>query len=278
MNAGNIREFIAGLHDLPTIPSQLGKILKVVNDDGSSPHDLYNLISHDQALAVRVVQVANSAAFGHSGDVKDIKQAIMFLGYDRIKSLAIGMTIMDVFPAKSSFNMKNLWIHSYEVAFISAAMSDIIPMTSPRESFLSGLLHDIGRIIFHKIDYKKYTEIRTTDDMLEMEHEIFGCTHADAGAWFAEDTKMPEEIVSSIRYHHKPSNAKEYKDAVSIVSLAEALSRRFSPRIEDDGIWINEHDAILLEFSLSDEDLVSICSGLIAAKHQIKYIFTEDAV
>lgn len=273
MNASEVRNYIRRTRDLPTIPVLLGKIVAVINDEKASQEEIYSLISHDQTLAEKVLRTANSAFFGHSGQVKDIKQAVMLLGDERIKAMALGMTVMEMFPARSSFNIKNLWIHSYEVAFIAAALSDIIPMTSPRESFLAGLLHDIGRIIFYRIDPGKFLEIETTDNMLEREASTFGCTHAEAGAWFAAETDMPAEIISTIRFHHSPSGAEDYKEAVSIVSLAEALSRRFSPRIEDDGLWTMEHDVILLEHTLKEEDMVSIGQGFSEAKEDIDSFF-----
>ncbi len=272
MTRSDVKRFIKELKDLSTIPAVLGKLLSIIKDENSSPQDLYRLISHDQAFAERVVRVANSALFGHSGQIKDIRQAIMFLGYNRIKSIALGMTIMDVFPVKG-FNIKNLWIHSYEVAFLSAAISEFIPMTSPRECFLAGLLHDIGRVIFYKLDQKGFVGLGTDDDLFKRENETFDCTHAEAGEWFADESGLPEEIVKVIRFHHTPSMTDEYRDSVSIVALGEALSRRFSPRIEDDGLWTEEHDAILLEFSLSEGDLATIGERFYGIKGDIENFF-----
>lgn len=276
MTENDVKKYLKNLKGLSTIPSLLGKILSIVRDENSSPEDLYRLISHDQTLAERVLRLANSALFGHSGGVKDIKQAIIFLGYDRIKSIAIGMSAMDILPSHTSFDIKNLWTHSYEVAFLSAAISEIVPVTSPRECFLSGLFHDIGRIIFYNIDHKKFIEIETTDALLEKEKEIFGCTHADAGALFVEEANMPSEIVFTTKYHHKPSMATAFRDAVSIVSLAEALSRWFSPRIEDDGIWTEEHDAILLEFSMNNDGIALLKEKFNTARSEIESFFTYD--
>ena len=91
----------------------------------------------------------------------------MYLGYEKIKSIATGMKVMDLFPSGSTFDVKNIWVHSYEVAFLAAGVSDRVRMTSPRESFLSGLLHDIGRIVFYKLDSRLFTAILTSDDMLD---------------------------------------------------------------------------------------------------------------
>lgn len=255
MRAQDVQEYIRGLSDLSTIPALAGKVIAIAADEEASAEDLHTVISFDQALAERVLKVANSVLLGHSGQIRDIKQAVLFLGFDRIKSIALGMTVMDIFPSGGSFHVENLWIHSYEVAFLASALSDSISMTRPRECFLAGLLHDVGRIIFYSLDHKKFAEIETTDTMLEQEQARFGCTHADAGAWFAESIRLPAETTLSIRHHHRPSAAPEERDLVSLIALAEALSRRFSPRVEDDGLWTPEHDAVLLEFALSQRDV-----------------------
>jgi HD-like signal output (HDOD) protein len=253
----------------------LGKILSLVKDENSSPRDLFLLISHDQALAERVIRVANSVMFGHSGEIRDLRHAVVFLGYERIRSIALAMGVMDVFPARSSLDVQNLWVHGYEVAYLSAAVSDTISMAAPAESFLCGLIHDIGRVIFFEKDRNRYYEIGMGDDMFEKELDLFGCTHAEAGGWYAEHAGLPEDIVMAIRHHHRPSEAKGNRLGVSIVSLAEAFSRRLCPRIIDDGLWTSEHDAILLELDIGEASLHSIRHMLGGLKYDIKAFFGE---
>ena len=273
MSTSDAKEYIKNIEGLSTIPALVGKILSIVQKQDCSLEDLNNLIDHDQAMAERVIRAANSAFFGRSGQVRDIRQAIMFLGFERIKSIAVGMNVMTIFPHHNAFNLKNLWIHSYEVALIASVISDFVSMTSPPECFLSGLLHDVGRIIFYKMDHDEFFKIPTTDEMLEKETELFGCTHAEAGAWFAETAALPPEIISTTRYHHRPSNAKEFRDSVSIVSLAEAMSRIYSPRIEDDGVWSLEHDALLLELGIESKELAVIGEKLYGARKEAETFF-----
>lgn len=273
MTKGEVKTFTKNIKNLSTIPGLLHRILSVMQHEGFSANDLLKLISRDQALAEKVVRVANSAFFGHSGEVKDLRQAFIFLGVNKIKSIALGMTVMDIFPARSSFNVKNLWRHGYEVAILSEAVSGIVCATCPQECFLAGLLHDIGRIILYQIDAVKYTRISSSNDILSAEEEAFGCTHEEAGAWFAAENGLPPEIISVIRHHHRPSGAEEFKDAASIVSLAEALSRRFNPQPENDGKWISEHDLILLEYSLTDDDTLFVGERFCAEKPEIDQFF-----
>jgi HD-like signal output (HDOD) protein len=268
-----IREFVSGIYRSRTIPSLLGKILAVLRDEDSSPQDLFRLISHDQVLAERVIRVANSAIFGHSGKVRGLQHAVMFLGYERIRTIALGMGVMEVFPGRNSLDVQNLWVHGYEVAYISAVISDTICMATTDESFLSGLLHDIGRVIFFEKDRERYYRIGTDDDMLEKEIELFGCTHAEAGGWYAENVGIPEEIVHAIRHHHRPSAAKGNRLCVSIVSIAEGFSRTLRPRIVDDGIWTPEHDAILLELAIGEDTKHAIRHKLSGLEYDIKAFF-----
>ncbi len=270
-----VKLFIKGLKDLPTLPLLFRKILIISRCDKSCANDLYEIISHDQALAEKVLKVANSPFFGLTGQVRDIRHAVMLMGFDRLKSLALGMTVMNVFPPQSSFNIKNLWIHSYEVAFISASLSEVVFITSPRESFASGLLHDIGRIIFYKMDHKSFAQIPTNEDIFKTEKELFGCTHPEAGAWFLEEAKLPEEIIYSVRYHHSPSESKQYHHAVALSAIAEGFSRQYSPRIEDDGIWTEELSAAILELSIKEEEKRFIAERLYSARSDINRFFSS---
>jgi len=273
MAANDVKSFIKGLSDLSTLPALMGRIITMANDENASAGDFHKLISFDQALAQRVLRYANSALLGHSGQIRDIDQAIMFLGSDRIKSIASGMSVLDVFPYRSGFNVQNLWSHGYEVAYLASILSESISITQPQECFLAGLLHDVGRVIFYTMDSKKFLQIETTDTMLEQETAAFGCTHAEAGGWFAEEVFMPPEIIAAIRYHHQPSAVQEGRDIVSLIAMAEALSRQISPRIEDDGIWSQEHDAILLEFSLSQSSITLFAEKFAEVKTEIDSFF-----
>jgi HD-like signal output (HDOD) protein len=164
------------------------------------------------------MRLANSAFFGHSGQVKDLPQAIMLLGYDRVRAVAIGMSAMHLLPSRTGFQIQNLWAHGYEAAFLASLISERVGLTRPDACFLSGLLHDVGRVIFYLIDHALFQQLETGDDMLEREKRLFGCTHAEAGAWYAELLMLPPELTAVLRYHHHPSAAGDNTGMVSCLS------------------------------------------------------------
>lgn len=272
-NAQDVKKFILGMQGLSTIPVMLTKIVKTCSDEHSRANDLHNLITADPALAERVLRIANSVLFGRSGQIKDIQQAIMFLGFERIKSTALGMTVMSAFPAGDTSTADSLWTHSYEVAFLASSLTKLVPGTVAGECFLAGLFHDIGRIIFFMMDYDRFLGIASWDDMPDQERAAYGCTHAEAGTWLAESLGIPKPLIPPIAFHHHPLEAKEQKDLVAVIALAEGFSRRFSPRIEDDGIWTAEHDDLLKRYSISDDKLEAIGDRLVEARPEIESMF-----
>ena len=272
-DATEIKEFIKDLNRGSTIPAMLGKILDLVRDETSSSRELGELISYDQSLAEMVLRMANSAMFGHSGNIRDIEQAIMFLGYRQIRSIAAGVSVLKIFPADQSMRVKDLWVHGYKVAFISNKIAQNIPTLSSKESFLSGLLHDMGRLIFYMKDAAAFLEIGCPPDLLEKEREVFGCTHEQAGGWYIEETKLPEEIGMPIMYHHRPDSAPSYKDTVAVVSLADALSMRLTDEVEGDGYWGPQHDEIMNRFSFSEDDIITIGEALGGINKELEIFF-----
>jgi HD-like signal output (HDOD) protein len=123
------------------------------------------------------------------------------------------------------------------------------------------------------MDKQRFLSIQPGNNMLEQERALFGCTHAEAGAWFTAGNNMPEEIVSTIEFHHHPSQAKDYRDIVSIISLAEAISVRYSRNKANDGKWLDEHDILLMEYALTDDDLLFVGERFCAARHDLDLFF-----
>ncbi len=258
-----IIEKIDALRDLPSFPAILKGLIEVFENEKSSFVDVADVVRYDQSLTERILRIANSPFFGHSGRVNNLEQAIMLMGYDLVKGVCLSVSVFRFLHSGERQRVERLWQHSFEVAVIAANIADHVGNVDRSVSFVSGLLHDIGRVLFLTIDGERYTEMMAGVDIVEAEVRAYGGDHGMAGGRFLEDALIPEEIVCTVRYHHKPSmcdcyNQSFYGEVASVVALAEAFSRSFFPKIEDDGVWTSEHDAIVLEFHLDEQRIAEI--------------------
>lgn len=271
--AEDVKRHIKGLGGLTKVAERMGRILAADRDEQAPADVLQNIIGVDKSIRDGLLRVANSTAFGHPGQITDISQAILFLGFERIKYLAVGMTAMGFFHSRRSTYMDNLWIHGYEVGFIASALAGRIPDTQAGKCFLAGLLHDSGRILFYTMNQETSQKIETSESMSEQEIASFGCTHGEAGAWFAEATGLPADITVAISRHHTPSTGNGTQGTSAAVALAEALSKRFGGRPEEDGSWTDGHEKMLKELSLTDGFIESIGDRLASARPEIEGFF-----
>ncbi|HHN65995.1 MAG TPA: HDOD domain-containing protein [Nitrospirae bacterium] len=265
---------IKKLKALPTLPVILKRLYDVLQDEDSTFCDIAEIIKYDQAITERILRVANSPYFGHSGRIISIEQAVMFLGYDLVKGICLGATTFKLLDKTKRSIVSNLWKHSCEVAIIAANIADQISNVDRAVTFVSGLLHDIGRVVFLSIDSESYLQLIYNEDILATEKAFFDIDHTEAGYSYLSSARLNEEIIATVRFHHSPSLCRDFRETVAVVSLSEGLSRMFFPRFEDDGYWSDELDAVLLELNLDDVRLSRIKEISMAEAAEMEALLT----
>lgn len=201
------------LEDIPTFSQSVIRILELTANIDSSPKDLVAQVSHDPILTAKVLKVVNSAYFGLSRKVDSIQQCVVYIGINTIKNLAISVAAMGSLPQtnKAGLNMADFWSHSVVTAVVTKLLAQevAIPKTEQSAYFISGLLHDIGQLIFSQAQPEAYLEILAEAKQMqrplhEIEQQVFGIDHAKLGALLAEKWQLPQNIVDAIRHHHEP--------------------------------------------------------------------------
>ncbi|NOZ24957.1 MAG: HDOD domain-containing protein [Nitrospirae bacterium] len=256
----DVRRDIGRLKTLSTIPVVMKRLLETIDDENSSFVELSEIIEHDQSLAERVVAIANAPYFWHSGLVNNLEQAVLLLGYDLVRSIAISISVFELLGRGEAKSMKEFWAHSYEVGLIAGLLCDKVPVTSGGVCFLGGLLHDIGRVIFYTLYAPEYKAVMFDEAVTEKEKELFNTDHGTAGGWFLESSLFPEEIVFAVRYHHCLEGCEKHRGIAVTVHLAEALSAVIAPRNEADGAWNEEKERLLRKSGLTEGDVEHIGS------------------
>ena len=256
-----VRDKIQQLSNLPSIAVVKYQLIKALNKDNSSIDDVSDIIRHDQAIASRVIAVANSAFLGFPGKINAIEQAIMLLGFDLVRSISLAASIFNVFASQYG-NFKQIWAHSYVVGNIAASLCNKVSGKDRSVYFLAGLLHDIGRLILFKVisDSIMDTEVHDLiklkgEGLLKAEADVFRCSHPVAAKWFLDNLCFPEEIIVPIETHHSVIIEGPHAKVSNVIFLAEGLSDLIYPEVIHDGQWTDEHQRLFNENDLTDKDI-----------------------
>jgi HD-like signal output (HDOD) protein len=201
---------------IATLPEVTLKIVELVEDPTSTAQDLHNVISNDPALCSRILKVVNSSFYGLPGQIGSINRAIVLLGLNAVKNIAISASLAKLFRSGQlcpSFSAKDLWMHSVGTAAASKLVADTLSFGAPDEAFLAGLLHDIGIMVELQYDRNKLidavnaVEIQDgapSKELLEVEMEVFGANHQHFGMGLCEKWKFPASFSSVCGHHHDP--------------------------------------------------------------------------
>ena len=202
---------IGGSQNLPSLPHILLKLIEVCNQKEAGIKDLAQVINMDPSISERVLRLVNSASYSLKHNVTSVDQALLLLGMDAVKNIALSASIYQVFnktKGSLAFNVKLFWWHSLNCGVVARIMAQKLKYPSPDEAFLAGLLHDIGKLVLLVNFREEYTKIlesanRQTSLLLKGELKL-GDTHSAIGAWLIGRWNMRSFIPDAIRFHHEP--------------------------------------------------------------------------
>lgn len=245
------------LSDLDTMPFVYRKLLNLLNSNFVSSRDLGRVISTDQSLSIKVLRMVNSAYYGLTQKVMSVSQAVNLLGLNVVRSLCFCLASYDAFFSTQGDAQAQEWAKAMRCGLLAKHLSRRISVGKPEELFIAGVLHDVGFSILKKYASREYKLLRLGSKGslpdLEKERQLIGTTHAEIGALACQAWKLPELLVSCVRYHHEPESCEEYQGAASLICLASACCRHTGLM----GLDISgfPESRYLEELGLTEEDL-----------------------
>jgi putative nucleotidyltransferase with HDIG domain len=226
------KELIFKTCELPAVPMIATKIIKLIDDPHTNAEDLQKVIIADQALATRMLRMANSAFYGVRQKIDTISEAISIMGFNTIRILTLAISTRELYKRFGIIEQK-LWEHSLGVSIASGLLAEESPSLKKEEVVVAGLLHDIGKVIMDNSQPEKFTLLtrRVYDERAPfyvLEQEVFGFGHAEAGFFLLEKWGFPVRLCNVISQHHSYDflleGVNEYQKSLSAtVSLADAL-------------------------------------------------------
>jgi HD-like signal output (HDOD) protein len=227
-----VSEIVKKVTTIATLPEVTAQIIKTVEDPRSSAQQLHKIVAHDPALCTRILKVVNSAFYGLPGQIGSIDRAIVLLGLNGIKNIAVAASLGQLFRGSSlceGYAPKDLWTHCIAVGVTARDLAKNMHLDLPDEAFLAGMIHDIGILISLQLYPEKLREVcaaAQTDKgaFCDLEQQVIGVDHQQLGMALAEQWKFPRACQLVAGYHHNPQAlADQTRYLVSLVYVADTL-------------------------------------------------------
>lgn len=214
---------------LPEIPAVVFELNEVIANPLSSADHIARVVNRSPSLTALLLKIVNSSFYGFPSKIDKVSHAVTLIGTREISGLALGISILSIFKniPKEMIDMYSYLKHSLACGILSRILAAQKNFGQTEQLFVSGLLHDLGRLILYLYFTEESRNIlsraRNSNKLLyEEEHDYLGCDHAQVGKQLMEQWKLPLILENNVLYHHKPSEAQQPIPA-AIVHLADII-------------------------------------------------------
>jgi len=223
--------------EISSIKSIISGIVRIINDPDSTIWDLKEVVEVDPPLTAKLLMKANSVYYAPPKQIGEIKQALIWLGFDALKEMALSQKVCEIFKGEASvegYSTSSLWQHSVAVALLTKMIYRKEFRERGANEYVAGLLHDIGIIVecqFLQDDFNRVL-IKAKEEgknLSAAEQEVFGYNHADIGMAIAQDWNLPQELIDAIGYHDNPFEADQNSaNLASVLYISEYCCQKSS--------------------------------------------------
>ena len=210
-----IQDLIGGIGTMPSLPSLYAKVVAELKSPSASTDSVGRLISDDMGMTAKMLQLVNSSFFGIAGHVSSAHEAVVMLGIDIVKTLVLGMEVFSKAGAgnRSMLPVQAIQDHSVKTGAIAKSIAAMEKMTPAEIDYaaISGILHDLGKLLLMEHFPDQYREVvrvvqKEKIPYYRAETDVFGVTHAQAGAYLLGLWGFPDPVVEAVAHHHCPGN------------------------------------------------------------------------
>lgn len=224
--------FSLDVESLPTLPVIAGQVMTCLNNPNSSIQDVADVILRDQSMSVKILKLVNSAFYGFPKRIGTLSHAISILGFETVRGLVLGISILDTFRVKE-FDLVRFWEHSIRTASLMSHLADQLCYPRRDEAFTVGLIHDVGKLVFMLKAPDDYRQLLLNPEghTCAQEKELLQMDHAFAGAQVARAWNFPSTYVQAIGAHHlRPSLLFDLPTLKEMVYLTNLIDHHFEEK------------------------------------------------
>src|SRR5437763_673857 len=180
-----VQQAVRKVTTIATLPEVTAKIVQTVEDPKSTAAQLHKIVAHDPALVTRILKVVNSAFYGLPGQIGSVERAIVLLGLNAVKNIAVAASLGQLFRGVKlceGYTAKDLWSHCIAVAVTARELAKQLKHPFADEAFLAGLIHDVGILVSLHVQPEKLKLVcekvqKEGGDFCEAERAMYGVDH-----------------------------------------------------------------------------------------------------
>ena len=211
MTAIDIEQLVTFVDKMPAFRGSVHRLLQLASDIDADNREIVHVIESDPLMTVKVLKVVNSPFFGLASKISSVQRAVVHLGMNSIKNMALCVAAIGVLPDQNQagFNNREFLLHSLTSASLCKLLGDRLQIDPAQTSdyFVAGLLHDFGKIVFAEFVPATYKKVLQTasEQMIalhQVESEVFGMDHSQTGKLLAEHWGLSDSLVVAIDHHH----------------------------------------------------------------------------
>lgn len=225
----DLDDLIQSAQEMQPLPASAVRLASLLGSNDSNLSEISDIVAYDEALTMKLIRAANSAASGGSTRVARPQEAVFRLGFSRVMALTVAAGVNGMMKRNLDaygLNEGALWEHSVATAASAEALTEFCEQELPPEAFTAALLHDVGKLVMGRFlsdeDLEWLHRARTEGGLnpLEAERQILAVHHGELGGIIAQHWQLPERIVKGIIYHHTPAEGLDpVCDAVYLANL-----------------------------------------------------------
>jgi HD-like signal output (HDOD) protein len=284
----NVQSAIKEISHIATLPEVTMKIISLVEDPDSTAQDLNKVISNDPALGARILKVVNSAFYGLPGQIGSINRAVVLLGLNAVKNIAIAASLAKLFRGGKitpNFDARDLWQHSIATATATRLLSHRCGLGLPDEAFLAGLIHDIGIMVEIQARRAKFIDALNMVEnqkvsLREAEYACVGATHEMFGAGLCKLWKFPISFQYVTGFHHHPMDLPDKNRTLAcLVHVADHIAGKMELGfVHDVNPDAGLDPAVLRQLNLEPAVVDEVAGELLEAMEEARGIFQAAGV
>lgn len=214
---------------VPSLSPLAVKLISLAADEDTSATDLEKVIEKDPAMTMRLLSLANSVFYRSSYQVTTLRQAIVKIGFDRIRLMALSLSLRETFPygKVGGMDYELFWKGSLYRALLARSLAELVDGCDPEEAFVAGLTLEIGLLIFYTLFFEKQ-EIEIRQDniplLLESQTKKIGINHREVGDATLRYFGFPEKYIQCQLAYGEKLEGKELDPIILVVNGAMELS------------------------------------------------------